>query len=127
LIFDRAELLNQLLQAFVLFAVAVLPVGALYIITLLRHLIRDTNRRAESNRLRDAQRAEIAKNVQQLINGDGVSRDNEKATKKATATKTAVNARRRAKPARQRAARVVSVRTDDAAPTEPRSGQKDDT
>jgi hypothetical protein len=122
---SNADLLNQLLSAFVLFAVAVLPVGALYIITLLRVLMRDTNRRAESNRARDLQRAEIAENVRRLVNSGGVGPDG--ATQPtgempAPAPQIVPSVPRTAP---QPTARVVSIRTVDAAPTEPRSDAKD--
>jgi hypothetical protein len=122
---NNAELLNQLLAAFVLFAVAVLPVGALYIITLLRVLMRDTNMRAQSNRERDRQRDEIAENVRRLVNGGGVPVGAAAQADDATPIAVPQEAPLAPRVAPQVTARVVSITTDDAAPAEPRSGEKE--
>ncbi len=122
---SNADLLNQLLSAFVLFAVAVLPVAALYIITLLRVLIRDTNRRAAINSQRDALRNEIAENVRRLVNGGGVQHDAVAQPIGTVAPGTPQPAPPVVRTAPQLTARVVSIRTDDAPPTEPPRGPKD--
>ncbi len=123
--YDNGQLLNQFLSAVVLAAVAVLPVLALYIITLLKGLMRDAANRAEVNHQRDHQRDEIQENVRRLVNGNGVQHDPGVRPDEATHAPDAPDARHATYPAPQLTARVVSIRTDDVPPTEPRHGSKE--
>ncbi len=122
---SNADLLNQLLSAFVLFAVAVLPVAAVYMIALLRALIRHTNGRSVINAQRDAQRDEIQENVRRLVGGHGVRHDPNTGPADAVPAPKPQHRRRAPRPPREHTTGVVSITTDDAAPTERHNGPKD--
>jgi trans-2-enoyl-CoA reductase len=123
--YNNAELFNQLLSAFVSFAQVVLPVLALYIIMLLKRMAGENQNRAEVNHQRDHQRDEIQENVRRLVNGHGVQDDPKIRPDDATVPHHVPHVPHAPYHAPQLTARVVAITTDDSAPTEPHSGQKD--